>query len=428
MTRTTSLNGERMSFSAPWTLDLFFTRCPSLIRVIISAEKKKKEEADKKKPQQRRGNKVIEDSDSDDGCRVTGITNKVPPVAGSSKNDETGASNKVKIDDPLPHAPPPASPLASPMIIISPPASSQKRGPKPSSAKKSALNQDREPDAPLREEGGTQTQIENEATGTQTQGGASSSQPKGDLTLILPDKLPSNKILVELHAASEHSRGTMDLAGDAGSVGRIVVNKGQANTSGAGSSFQIDLKGTLFDAQVLPLNGTAMIINIGVDQAKVEAVMHDFVRLKEDPSAYVFEDGVDFGYGSDDDDGHYAPGGVEGQAEGEGEEGSKKKKPKKAKAGQSSSVERKRPLSAKGTVKKKTSKAKTKSKVTKTKPKATKAKPTPKDKTTKRKGDAPKAPATKRKKKAESDEEDDFESEESEEENESSDDDEEDEE
>ena len=38
---------------------------------------------------------------------------------------------------------------------------------------------------------------------------------------------------------------------------------------GASDSFQLDLKGVLYDATVLPLAGTAMVVNIGPTSAKV---------------------------------------------------------------------------------------------------------------------------------------------------------------
>lgn len=38
---------------------------------------------------------------------------------------------------------------------------------------------------------------------------------------------------------------------------------------GASDSFQLDLKGVLYDATVLPLAGTALVVNIGPTSAKV---------------------------------------------------------------------------------------------------------------------------------------------------------------
>ena len=44
-----------------------------------------------------------------------------------------------------------------------------------------------------------------------------------------------------------------------------------ASTSAAaeGSTFQVDLKGVLYDAAVVPLAGTAFVLNLGTSEAKV---------------------------------------------------------------------------------------------------------------------------------------------------------------
>lgn len=325
------------------------THCLLRNRVIVSAEKKKEEEkkAAASKPQ-RRGNKVIEDSSEDEEVIVG---KKPPPSDIIEKADamagEAGPSSKA-VEDSAPHATPSSQPPQP-----SPRPASQKKGQKQSTGKKILLKDDQlNADEPIPlDDNGTQA---DPATGTQQlhQQGASqpSLRPKGDLMLMMPDKLPSNKVLIELNPAATdaHSKGTMELAGDAGSVGRIVIDKGAGMASGqeGGPSFQIDLKGVLYDAQVIPLNGTAMILNIGIDQAKVEAVMHDFVRLKQDPSSFVYnnEDGG-MNFGSDDDDeGHYALGEVGGEGEGgEGQEGVKKTKVKKTTAaGMSTGTEKKK--------------------------------------------------------------------------------------
>ena len=42
-----------------------------------------------------------------------------------------------------------------------------------------------------------------------------------------------------------------------------------AGTSSSSGSFQLDLKGVLYNGRVVPLAGTAMVINIGPGDAKV---------------------------------------------------------------------------------------------------------------------------------------------------------------
>ena len=373
--------------------------------MIVSAEKKKDEERKEAIKPQRRGNRVIEDSSSEEEA----IIKKLPAASAKAAIEEAGPSSKAEEALLPPHASP-----------ASQPPSKQTKSIRPSSAKKPELKHDDVNPAPM----DCPQADDEQGAGTQLpQGASSQQQPKGDLILMMLDKLPCNKMLVELNPAptDAHSKSTMELAGDAGSVGRIVINK---NSSGddAGPSFQIDLKGVLYDAQVLPLNGTAMILNIGVDQAKVECVMHDFIRLKEDPASFTYNNddgGMNFG-SDDDDEGYYAPGEAGGEGGGgEGEEGGKKK-PKKVRSltnPGNSLIERKRPSSAKGTVKKKPRAKSAKAKgASKGKPKA-KAVAKKGPATKKRKAEAPKAktPAAK-KKKAGSEDEEEFESEESEDE------------
>ncbi|KAJ9521165.1 hypothetical protein QJQ45_022887 [Haematococcus lacustris] len=170
---------------------------------------------------------------------------------------------------------------------------------------------------------------------------------KAKLPLLLPDKVPRNKALLELVAGGDEA--VVDLAGDAGAVGRLSV------TGKAGSEeLIVDLKGVMFAATILPLAATAMVINIQPNGAKppepppwalsvrlqVEAVFNDFVRLSELRGGWGEEEGEGAGLTSllaeEDDEEHYMLQGEGEAAEGEATDGSGRKKPaKKAKTGSS---------------------------------------------------------------------------------------------
>ncbi|KAL6749351.1 hypothetical protein V8C86DRAFT_1017020 [Haematococcus lacustris] len=156
---------------------------------------------------------------------------------------------------------------------------------------------------------------------------------KAKLPLLLPDKVPRNKALLELVAGGDEA--VVDLAGDAGAVGRLSV------TGKAGSEeLVVDLKGVMFAATILPLAVTAMVINIQPNGAKVEAVFNDFVRLSELRGGWGEEEGEGAGLTSllaeEDDEEHYMLQGEGEAAEGEVTDGSGRKKPaKKAKTGSS---------------------------------------------------------------------------------------------
>ncbi|GIL44606.1 hypothetical protein Vafri_2130 [Volvox africanus] len=161
----------------------------------------------------------------------------------------------------------------------------------------------------------------------------------GKLPIMLPEKLNRNKVLLELPAApasGEHYHGAADLSGDSGAVGRIVVvgagASGKGATAAGGSDgaalqLQVDLKGVMYNAWVLPLATTALVLNIGPTEAKVESLFNDFIRLREavDPCS-ADEDGGDarLAYLLDGDDENYQVGGGDGDdASGQGAKVSK---------------------------------------------------------------------------------------------------------
>ncbi|KAF5839914.1 hypothetical protein DUNSADRAFT_18328 [Dunaliella salina] len=132
----------------------------------------------------------------------------------------------------------------------------------------------------------------------------SSSKPGGDknkaTNLVIPDKLPRNKVMAELCPGEDDQ--LVDLAGDSGAVGRMIV----AGEQGI-EQLQVDLKGAMFDASVLPLAGTALVVNIGPSEAKVEALMNDYLHLHPIEGLLDEDDG---GYGKDlmvSEDENYQP-------------------------------------------------------------------------------------------------------------------------
>ncbi|KAL0922167.1 hypothetical protein M5K25_006132 [Dendrobium thyrsiflorum] len=96
------------------------------------------------------------------------------------------------------------------------------------------------------------------------------------LPLIFPEKVQRSKALVECDGES------IDLSGDVGAVGRVIVSKG---SSGNNELF-LDLKGTIYKSTIVP-SRTFCIVSVGQSEAKIEAIMNDFVRLE--PQSNMFE-------------------------------------------------------------------------------------------------------------------------------------------
>lgn len=116
------------------------------------------------------------------------------------------------------------------------------------------------------------------------------------LPLVFGDKIHKSKVLLECEGDA------LDVSGDVGAVGRISLPANHDN------DFLLDLKGIIYKATIVPSN-TFLVVNVGQSEAKVEAIMNDFVQLQ--PSSNIFEtetmvegtlDG--FGFDSDDDRDH----------------------------------------------------------------------------------------------------------------------------
>jgi hypothetical protein len=198
-------------------------------------------------------------------------------------------------------------------------------GPGPSSRKLS-LKEKSQPNSARRSKTPAKTPS-TKPNGTQTV--AAATKPTGvptiatvaathSIPVMLPEKLSAIKVLMELENTDE-LHGATDLSGDSGAIGRIVVQPGT-------SRVQVDLKGVLYNATIIPAPVSMAVVNIGASEAKVESLFSSFIQLREDTEfAAAHGTGVLDGlFGEDDDDDMYAVGD-------EGEEGGKNGK-KKAKA------------------------------------------------------------------------------------------------
>ncbi|CAL5439183.1 unnamed protein product [Camellia sinensis] len=201
---------------------------------------------------------------------------------------------------------------------------SPKRGLKnkdPVSAKKKKVNTD----INKKENNGDVEVAEEEVAEKHTEPHFSSSR----LPLVLSEKASRSKALVECEGES------IDLSGDVGAVGRVVISD---NPSGNQEMF-LDLKGTIYKTAIVPSS-------FGQSEAKIEAIMNDFIQLKPQSNVYEAEtmvEGTLDGFSFDsDDDADKMPKTVTNQTdqnEGDGEQSNTKTK---TKAEKTSGVLRKR--------------------------------------------------------------------------------------
>uniref|UniRef100_A0A803MJR7 DNA-binding protein BIN4 n=1 Tax=Chenopodium quinoa TaxID=63459 RepID=A0A803MJR7_CHEQI len=125
----------------------------------------------------------------------------------------------------------------------------------------------------------------------QTEAAVSSST----LPLILPDKVHRSKAVVECEGES------IDLSGDMGAVGRVIISE----TPSKESEMFLDLKGTIYKTVLVP-SRTFCVVSIGQSEAKIEAIMNDFIQLKPQSNVYDAETMVEgtlegFNFDSDDE-------------------------------------------------------------------------------------------------------------------------------
>ncbi|XP_058206336.1 DNA-binding protein BIN4 isoform X2 [Rhododendron vialii] len=162
------------------------------------------------------------------------------------------------------------------------------------------------------------------------------------LPLVLSEKVSRTKALVECDGES------IDLSGDVGAVGRVVISD---NPSGNHDMF-FDLKGTIYKTAIVP-SRTFCVVSFGQSEAKVEAIMNDFIQLTPQSNVYEAEtmvEGTLEGYSFDsDDDADKVPKTVTNQTD-QNEDGGEQSniKPKSKKAEKASGVVRKQGKAAVG--------------------------------------------------------------------------------
>ncbi|KDP24772.1 hypothetical protein JCGZ_25172 [Jatropha curcas] len=115
------------------------------------------------------------------------------------------------------------------------------------------------------------------------------------LPLMLSEKVNRSKALVECEGES------IDLSGDMGAVGRVVF----PDTSNGNHDMYLDLKGTIYRTTIVP-SRTFCVVSFGQSEAKIEAIMNDFIQLKAQSNVYEAETMVEgtlegFSFDSEDE-------------------------------------------------------------------------------------------------------------------------------
>lgn len=103
--------------------------------------------------------------------------------------------------------------------------------------------------------------------------------PASCLPLLLGSKVRRDSLLIE--AADP----ALDLSGDFGTIGRLHVN---SKDSGESSALTLDIKGRVYDCNIVPSNGTVCLLSIDGSKARIDAVYDSFVRLSA-PRVSIFD-------------------------------------------------------------------------------------------------------------------------------------------
>ncbi|XP_028236244.1 DNA-binding protein BIN4-like isoform X3 [Glycine soja] len=98
------------------------------------------------------------------------------------------------------------------------------------------------------------------------------------LPLMLSEKVQRTKALIECQGDS------IDLSGDMGAVGRIIIS----DSPSGDQEMCLDLKGTIYKTSIVPCR-TFCVVSFGQSEAKVEAIMNDFIQLKPQSNLYEAE-------------------------------------------------------------------------------------------------------------------------------------------
>ncbi|CAL9231449.1 unnamed protein product [Arabidopsis halleri] len=146
----------------------------------------------------------------------------------------------------------------------------------------------------------TDTTIADEVTTDQKIKPSSGSSSR--LPLVLSEKVNRTKVLVECEGDS------IDLSGDMGAVGRVVVSDitGDMYLDLKGiNTLSFHVSGTIYKSTIIP-SRTFCVVNVGQTEAKIEAIMNDFIQLTPQSNVYEAETMVEgtlegFSFESDDE-------------------------------------------------------------------------------------------------------------------------------
>ncbi|KAK2390914.1 double-stranded DNA binding protein [Trifolium repens] len=115
------------------------------------------------------------------------------------------------------------------------------------------------------------------------------------LPLVLSEKVHRTKALIECQGDS------IDLSGDMGAVGRIIIS----DSPSGDQEMSLDLKGTIYKTSIVPCQ-TFCVVSFGQSEAKIEAIMNDFIQLNPPYDVYEAETMVEgtldgFSFDSDEE-------------------------------------------------------------------------------------------------------------------------------
>ncbi|KAK6926116.1 hypothetical protein RJ641_007835 [Dillenia turbinata] len=89
---------------------------------------------------------------------------------------------------------------------------------------------------------------------------------------------------ISLQVLVECEGGSIDMNGDVGAVGRVIISDGPT----ANQEMFLDLKGMIYNTTIVP-SRTLCIVSFGQSQAKIEAIMNNFIWLKPQSNVYEAE-------------------------------------------------------------------------------------------------------------------------------------------
>jgi hypothetical protein len=118
---------------------------------------------------------------------------------------------------------------------------------------------------------------------------------------VLPERLAKSKVIVELEGEGD----AVDLEGDAGAVGRFYSVDG-------GEELRLDLKGVVYEARMVP-SATCLLVKLEAGEARVEAVMNEYMCLRKEAAAVADDSGMADGFAFGEDSERSAPSGGGGK-------------------------------------------------------------------------------------------------------------------